>query len=144
MNKQEKKKINDELSRIITFVNNGVKEKRKVLLKELPRNTKTGNPYTGSNAGHLLNVRKEKEYKSNIWGTFLQWRDKKRTVTKGEQGYKIIRPVTKKLVELDDDGNEQEIPVRKFYRVFNEEQTEKLIEELGVKWRKKEQMKMWN
>ena len=37
------------------------------------------------------------------------------------------------LDELDDEGNEQEIPVRKYYKVFNEEQTEKLIEELGVK-----------
>ena len=44
-----------------------------------------------------------------------------------------MRPVTKTLDELDDEGNEQEIPVRKYYKVFNEEQTEKLIEELGVK-----------
>ena len=107
----------------ITIVKDGVKEKKMILVKDCPTNTKTGVWYTGGNAGNLLVARKEKKYKSNIWGTFLQWKDKGRIVTKGEHGYKIMRPVTKKLVELDDEGNEQEIPVRKFYKVFNEEQT---------------------
>ena len=117
----------------ITIVKNGVKKKKMILVKDLPTNTKTGVWYTGGNAGHLIGARKEKKYKSNIWGTFLQWKDEGKVVSKGEQGFKIMRPVTKTLDELDDEGNEQEIPVRKYYKVFNEEQTEKLIEELGVK-----------
>ena len=100
----------------ITIVKDGVKEKKMILVKDLPTNTKTGVWYTGGNAGHLIGVRKEKKYKSNVWGTFLQWKDKGKNIIKGEHGYKIMRPVTKTLDELDDNGNEKEIPVRKFYR----------------------------
>ena len=126
----------------ITIVKDGVKEKKMILVKDLPTNTKTGVWYTGGNAGNLLTVRKGKEYKSNIWGTFLQWRDKKRTIIKGEKGCKIIRhSITKKLDELDDDGNKKEIPVMKFYTVFNEEQTEEIKEEVKGNDREKEERK---
>ncbi len=117
------KEVNDELSRIITIVNNGVKEKKMILVKDLPTNTKTGDWYTGGNAGHLILVRKEKKYKSNVWGTFLQWKEEGKIVSKGEHGYKIMRPVTKKTGDFDDNGNEEIVNVRKFYKVFNEEQT---------------------
>ena len=107
----------------ITIVKNGVKKKKMILVKDLPTNTKTGVWYTGGNAGHLIGARKEKKYKSNIWGTFLQWKDEGKVVSKGEQGYKIMRPVTKKTGDFDDNGNEEIVNVRKFYKVFNEEQT---------------------
>lgn len=92
-------------------------------------NKVTQKAYEGKNQQLLAFVAESKEYQSNEWGTFLQWKNNvARTVKKGEKGCKISRPV--KRTEVDKDtGKEKQIPVLKRYSVFNIQQTEKLMEE---------------
>ena len=92
-------------------------------------NKVTQKPYEGKNQQLLAVVAEEKEYQSNEWGTFLQWKNAiSRVVKKGEKGCRISRPVKKMEVDKDT-GKEKQIPVLKRYSVFNIQQTEELIKE---------------
>ena len=92
-------------------------------------NKVTQKPYEGKNQQLLAVVAEEKEYQSNEWGTFLQWKNNiSRVVKKGEKGCRISRPVKKMEVDKDT-GKEKQIPVLKRYSVFNIQQTEELIKE---------------
>ena len=71
-------------------------------------NKVTQKPYEGKNQQLLAVVAEEKEYQSNEWGTFLQWKNAiSRVVKKGEKGCRISRPVKK--MEVDKDTGEVEI-----------------------------------
>jgi antirestriction protein ArdC len=89
-------------------------------------NVKTGKPYNGDNCGNLEHQRLEKQYKSNIWGTFLQWKENGRMICKGEKGTSIFHPASIPTGKLDSDGKEKFKRIHKFWKVFNEEQTKKL------------------
>ena len=89
------------------------------------------NAYNGKNQDFLTAQADAKDYNSNQWGTFMQWKSAKRMVQKGEKGVSICKPVKKFLkdgesVLLDDKGKEQTKAVLKKYSVFNLEQTKEL------------------
>ena len=89
-------------------------------------NVKTRTAYQGNNQESLAVVCNEKNYKSQLWGTFDQWKTLGRMVSKGQKGVSIFHPATRHTGKLDKDGNEIVMNVRKYWRIFNEEQTEKL------------------
>lgn len=89
-----------------------------------PRNFKTKKPYRGINVAILGS----KEYVSPYWLTFKQIGEFGGKVKKGEKGTIIV---FWKLMEVknenDDEANEKEnryIPLLRYYRVWNLEQTE--------------------
>lgn len=86
-----------------------------------PRNFVTGRRYTGINV--LLLVMEG--YRSPHWLTFEQVKTKGGEVRKGEKHTKIVFFRMLKKTEVDADGNEvtRHIPMLRYYRVFNVEQT---------------------
>jgi len=51
-----------------------------------PFNTETGKEYKGPNIVSLVHAEEARKYPTTEWGTFLQWRAKGFSVTKGEHG----------------------------------------------------------
>jgi antirestriction protein ArdC len=91
----------------------------------------TQNEYSGKNQDHLTAQYEDKSFKSNQWGTFMQFKSANRMVQKGEKGVRICKPVKKFLkdgesVLLDKKGKEKTTNVLKKYSVFNLEQTKEL------------------
>ena len=86
-------------------------------------NIKTGLPYSGDNDGNLNTDSKMKNFKSRIWGTFLQFNELGYRIRGGEKSSKISHPVRIKV--LLKNGEEREITPPKFFKVFNLEQVEK-------------------
>jgi antirestriction protein ArdC len=89
-------------------------------------NVKTGKLYNGENCGNLEHQRFEKQYKSKIWGTYLQWKENGRMICEGEKGTSIFHPASIATGKLGRDGKEKFKSIYKFWKVFNEEQTKKL------------------
>ena len=89
-------------------------------------NLKSRIPYQGENQQVLNQVSSENDYKSKLWGTFDQWKKLGRMVSKGQKGVSIFHPATRHTGKLDKDGKEIVMKVRKYWRIFNEDQTEKL------------------
>ena len=91
----------------------------------------TQKEYNGKNQDFLTAQFEDKEYNSNQWATFMQFKSANRMVQKGEKGVRICKPVKKFLkdgesVLLDDKGKEKTKNVLKKYSVFNLEQTKEL------------------
>lgn len=80
--------------------------------------------YRGFNTVLLAFISDEKGYTSNKWATFDQWKDKKRSIKKGEKGTQVIfwKQVKIKTDEKDENGDDIEkmIPFMRYYTVFNE------------------------
>lgn len=87
-------------------------------------NVNTRKPYTGQNGDNLKGVSRRKEFKSHEWGTFLTWKKLGRKIIKGQKGTTCFHPGYKKTGVIDNDGKEVVKPVRKYFKVFNLDQTE--------------------
>ena len=84
-------------------------------------NVKTKNSYQGQNITKLEEAAEEQGFSSNVWGTFLQWKEAGRMVQKGQTGTRIIKVVDKKI--YDAQGKETKKKVVKENSVFNLQQT---------------------
>ena len=98
-------------------------DKRGNMLEQ--KNVISQNYYYGKNQLNLSFVSEQKEYKSNEWGTFLQWKNLKRMVQKGEKSEVIIKPV-KNTILNSKTGEEETKNGMKRYRVFNKDQTKEV------------------
>ena len=87
-------------------------------------NVITKKPYTGNQGKVLEKIRVSKDYKSHEWGTFLTWKKLGRKIIKGEKGTTCFHPGYKKTGVIDNDGKEVIKPIRKYFKVFNLDQTE--------------------
>ncbi|MDA8641813.1 ArdC family protein [Flavobacteriaceae bacterium] len=80
-------------------------------------------PYKGENHNQLDYVSRSCGYKSNEWGTFLSWKKIGRGINKGEKGTLCFYPTSKKTNKLDKEGNPKVIRIRKYFKLFNKNQT---------------------
>lgn len=92
----------------------------------LPLNPTTDHRYQGINIPSLWVDQQDKQFTSNQWATFKQWKDKGAQVRKGEKGSPIIFYKTLTKTEEDAGGEDQEvsIPMMRFYTVFNANQVD--------------------
>ena len=105
-----------------------IEDFQKSMEEDLPVNIKTGFTYLGENEVELCNARDDKNFISNIWGTYLQYNELGYRVRKGEKSSKISHPVVIKVI--DKNGKEKIKTPPKFFKVFNLEQVEKCEEKL--------------
>ena len=89
------------------------------------KNIVSQNYYDGKNQLNLAFVSEQKGYKSNEWGTFLQWKNLNRMVQKGEKSEPIIKPVRNTKLN-PETGEEETKNGMKRYRVFNKDQTKEV------------------
>ena len=87
-------------------------------------NVITNKPYTGCQGKDLGMIGIKKCYKSHEWGTFLTWKKLGRKIIKGEKGTTCFHPGYKKTGVIDNNGKEVIKPIRKYFKVFNLDQTE--------------------
>src|SRR6185436_2461443 len=80
----------------------------------LPRNFVTKKPYRGINVFLLLAM----SYESPFWLTFRQARTLGATVRKGEKACPVVF-WKQWAIEDKDSGEERNIPLLRFYHVFN-------------------------
>ncbi|WP_421896353.1 ArdC family protein [Marinoscillum sp.] len=92
----------------------------------LPVNPTTKNHYQGINILALWFNQQAREFSSNQWATFKQWKEKGAQVRKGEKGSRVIFYKTLTKSEENDQGKEEEhkIPMLRLYTVFNANQVE--------------------
>ena len=84
----------------------------------MPKNALTGNSYSGGNRLFLWIQSQKKEYSSEKWATYKQWKELDIQVNKGQKATRIMVPIIRK-----DDEDEVEY-VRYIARaVFNRDQT---------------------
>lgn len=90
-----------------------------------PVNTQTKKAYRGLNIISLWISAEEKGFTSNVWGTFDQWKEQKKSIRKGETGTPVFffKP-TKYTVETKTENGEilaeeKESCVIRHYIVFN-------------------------
>jgi antirestriction protein ArdC len=87
----------------------------------LQKNYITGIAYEGRNQASLMGEKAKNNYKSDSWMTYLQAKEFGLKVKRGEHRTHIVRFLsTEKVV----DGKKTTEGGRKFYTVFNEDQTE--------------------
>lgn len=99
-----------------------------------PANLISKKDYQGFNWWILMNTQEEMEYKSNIWGTYIQISSKGGKVKKGEKSTMITywtKIETNELVKNEKTGEMEKkvVPMLKYYYVFNLDQTEGFKEE---------------
>jgi antirestriction protein ArdC len=89
------------------------------------RNYLTGKTYRGINPFLLYLTAEEKGFKSDYWLTYSQCKAKKGNIKKGEKGTTIVFWKWLEKKETNEDGQEEisNIPVIKYYTVFNLDQT---------------------
>ena len=80
-------------------------------LSQLPVNVETGNHYNGINILSLWVCAIDREFNSNIWGTYRQWKKQDAQVRKGEKSTLVI--FYKEYLAEDESGEEQ---VQRFAR----------------------------
>lgn len=88
---------------------------------QLPMNYQTGEKYNGINIVLLWIAARNAGFQSPYWLTFNQIKSKGGKVNKGEKSTMIIFYKTK---EIEEDGETKTIPIIKYYRVFNIQQTD--------------------
>jgi len=89
----------------------------------IPRNLATGRPYRGINLFLLVS----ECYSSPYWLTFKQVQDKGGSIKKGEKSSLVIFWKFHKIEEVNKETGEieeKEVPMLRYYRVFNALQTE--------------------
>jgi antirestriction protein ArdC len=99
-----------------------IEDFQKSMEEDLPVNIKTGFTYLGENEVELCNARDDKNFISNIWGTYLQYNELGYRVRKGEKSSSVWRPASVKAVKKN--GDEYHKSIRKYWKVFNIEQTD--------------------
>src|SRR5208283_129809 len=87
---------------------------------EMPRNLITRKVYRGINL-FLLNMM---NYTSPYWLTFIQCKEKGGHIRAGEKSTPIV--FWTKAKKEDEEGEDKEVPVLRYYNVFNAEQCEGL------------------
>ena len=92
----------------------------------LPMNPVTDHRYQGINIPSLWFDQQTREFSSNHWATFKQWKTNGAQVRKGEKGSPIILYKTLTKTDEDENGTETEtaIPMLKIYTVFNADQVD--------------------
>ena len=92
----------------------------------IPRNPITAHTYQGINILALWLLQESKEYASNEWATYKQWKDQDCQVKKGEKASKIVFYKTLNKTEVNAQGKEVEVklPMIRYYQVFNAMQVE--------------------
>ncbi|WP_406684320.1 zincin-like metallopeptidase domain-containing protein [Seonamhaeicola sp. MEBiC1930] len=92
----------------------------------LPKNPITKHVYNGINILNLWLYQQAKNYSSNEWATFKQWKEVDASVKKGEKSSKIIfyKTLTKSEETENAELEEIKIPMLKVYNVFNANQVE--------------------
>ena len=94
--------------------------------KGLPVNPTTKNRYQGINILNLWFNQQAKQFNSNHWASFKQWKDKGANVKKGEKGTQII--FYKSLIKTEENSKGEtethKIPMLRLYTVFNANQVE--------------------
>ncbi len=111
--------------KILSHLDNGVIPWRKPWNGKagIPRNLVTGKPYRGINLFLLMAAC----YSSPYWLTFKQFQDKGGSIKKGEKSSLVIFWKFLEIEEVNKEtGNldKKEIPILRYYRVFNVLQTE--------------------
>lgn len=100
-----------------------------------PLNFSTKRPYTGFNFFKLVLIAQDRGYKHNMWLTFNQIKKMNLKLNKGSKSTTVayFNFFKKKEVITDEIGNTEEvettIPVLKYYRVFNVEDTNAQIKD---------------
>ncbi len=92
----------------------------------LPVNPTTQNHYQGVNIPCLWFYQQEKDYSSNEWATFKQWKQQGASVRKGEKASPIVFYKTLVKTETDNQGKEEtvNVPMLRLYHVFNANQVD--------------------
>lgn len=92
----------------------------------LPINPTTDHHYQGVNILNLWCIQHKRNFHSNEWATFKQWKEQGAAVKKGEKGSRIIFYKTLLKEEQNKQGEmeAQKIPMLKLYSVFNATQVE--------------------
>lgn len=92
----------------------------------LPKNPITENHYQGINILALWFNQQSKNFTSNEWATFQQWKDKGANVRKGEKGSRIIFYKTLVKTEENAKGEQEDrkVPMLRLYTVFNANQVD--------------------
>jgi antirestriction protein ArdC len=111
--------------KILSHLDNGVIPWRKPWNGKagIPRNLITGKPYRGINLFLLM----AEGYSSPFWLTFKQVQDKGGSIRKGEKSSLVIFWKFRSIEEVNKETGEletKEIPMLRYYRVFNVFQTE--------------------
>lgn len=88
---------------------------------EEPKNLMSRKGYRGINFFILAATQLFKRYESPYWLTFKQAQEKGGHVRKGEKGTAVI---FWKIYKKEEDGKEVDLPVLRYYTVFNAEQCE--------------------
>jgi antirestriction protein ArdC len=83
-----------------------------------PKNFKTGKEYRGINVLILNSA----AYGSPYWLTYLQAREMSGVVRRGEKGYPIVFWKLLKAADVEDAAERRDIPVLRYYTVFNLQQ----------------------
>lgn len=92
----------------------------------IPENPTTKKTYQGVNILSLWFNQQSKQFTSNHWASFKQWKDNGAHVRKGEKGSRVIFYKTLEVSEENSKGEDvsKKIPMLKVYTVFNENQIE--------------------
>lgn len=86
---------------------------------DLPMNNNTRNHYRGINILLLWAAAQEKNYPTNEWASFKQWKEKNESIRPDEKGTMIVYYDT---FEREEDGEVKNIPFLKHSYVFNRSQ----------------------
>jgi antirestriction protein ArdC len=114
-------------NQIVAMLEQGVVPWRSPILGRqksgLPKNLESKKDYRGINSFLLAFTAWTKGYESSYWVTFNQAKEHKGSVKKGEKSSLVI---FWKQYEMTDKetGEIKNVPVLRYYRVFNVEQTE--------------------
>lgn len=97
---------------------------------DFPKNVVSKKEYRGINTAILWMTAEECDFTSNVWGTFDQWKELKKSIKKGEKGTQVLffKP-TKYTVEVKNDTGDTELEehqslICRYYTVFNKSQIE--------------------
>jgi len=113
--------------RIIAQLEKGVVPWKQPWIGGAPRNLVSKKAYRGINV-LLLTMR---GYGNPYWVTFKQAKDRGGSVKKGEKSTPVV--FWKLLEKEDEEGNIEEIPLLRYYRVFNLEQCQGIKDPLEEK-----------
>jgi len=108
------KEITDE---ILNRLQEGIVPWRQHWITGIPANAITKKPYRGINTW-LLSM--QSKFQSNLWLTYKQCKELGGYIRRGEHGRAIV---FWKILEVEDEGEIDTIPMLRLYTVFNVQQT---------------------
>lgn len=91
------------------------------LMSEMNVNAISKIAYSGANQSVLENARRNKNFYSREWVTFIQARKIGKKIAKGEEGVKLVR-----VLEIKKKGKKENKTVVRSFTVFNTLQTEEV------------------